>query len=392
MHVAITPIVLSVAISCIVSCKQAKPGATGEATQQVESFGRLPDGREAKLYTISNGKGMVAKVSDFGATLVSLQVPDRHGKAADVTHGYDSVAGYAGTKNPYFGASVGRFGNRIAHGKFSLDGREYTLARNNSPGGIPCHLHGGEIGFNKRLWKVIDRESTHKIVFRYVSADGDEGYPGELTATVSYTLTADDELVWEATATTTAPTVVNLVHHSYWNLSGDPTSTINDHELRIFADRYLPTDAGLIPTGELAPVAGTPMDFTSANAIGARVGERFEALELGGGYDHCWVLAEPDPDGLAAAAWLHDPKSGRVMEISTNQPAIQFYGGNFLSTADFEEDFESGKDGVAYPHRSALCLETENFPDAPNKADFPSAVLKPGDVYRHVMVHKFTAE
>lgn len=391
MRHAIKPIALSMTILSIVSCKQAEPEASHGGAQAPESFGNLPDGREAKLYTISNGKGMVAKVSDFGATLVSLQVPDRDGKVADVTHGYDSVAGYAGAKNPYFGASVGRFGNRIAHGKFSLDGKEYTLATNNSPGNIPCHLHGGETGFNKRLWKLAGEAAADSISFTYESPDGEEGYPGTLTAVITYKVTEGNELIWEASATTTAPTVINLVHHTYWNLSGDPGSSINDHELRIFADRYLPTDAGLIPTGELAPVSGTPMDFTAATTIGARVGEKFGALALGGGYDHCWVLSEPKPDGLAAAAWLHDPKSGRILEISTNQPAIQFYGGNFLDPADFEGDNQPGKGGAKYPHRSALCLETENFPDAPNQPGFPSPVLKPGETYRHVMVHRFSA-
>ncbi len=388
----IRPITLSVAIVSMISCKPTKTNTDEGGAPPAESFGELPDGGQAQLYTLSNGKGMVAKISDFGATLVSLEVPDKDGESADVTHGYDSVAGYAGAKNPYFGASVGRYGNRIADGKFSLEGKEYTLATNNSPGDIPCHLHGGEAGFNKRLWKVVEQGGSDSITLEYVSADGEEGYPGTLTATVTYTLTEKNELIWEASATTTAPTVLNLVHHTYWNLSGDPASTINEHELTLFADRYLPTDAGLIPTGVLAPVAGTPMDFTSPHTIGARVGETFEALKLGGGYDHCWVLAEPKPDGLALAARLRDPKSGRVMEISTNQPAVQFYGGNFLSPADFQGDFEAGKDGAAYPHRSALCLETENFPDAPNQSDFPSSVLKPGETYRHVMVHSFSAE
>lgn len=371
------------------SCNPSENKDAGTASLPVESFGTLPDGRETHLYTLTNSNGMVAKVSDFGATLVSLEVLDENGDLADVTHGYDSVDGYNSGKNPYFGASVGRFGNRIAHGKFSLDGEQYTLATNNAPGGIPCHLHGGETGFNKRLWTVTREESPDKIVLHYVSPAGEEGYPGELTATVSYALTEQNELIWEATATTTAPTVVNLVHHSYWNLSGDPTSTINDHELTLFADRYLPTDAGLIPTGELAPVAGTPMDFTTPHAIGERVEADLQALEFGGGYDHCWVLTDPEPDGLALAARLRDPESGRVMEISTNQPAIQFYGGNFLDAADFQSPSEPGKNGVAYPHRSALCLETENFPDAPNQPEFPSAVLRPGEAYRHVMVHKF---
>ena len=380
---------ISLAIITMASCESTET-ETGRIPP-AEPFGKLPDGRAASLYTLSNGKGTVAKVTDFGATLVSLEVPDRDGKSADITHGFDSVVGYASEKNPYFGASVGRFGNRIAGGEFHLDGTQYRLATNNSPNGVPCHLHGGETGFNKRFWKKVGEAAPDKITFEYLSPDGEEGYPGTLTARVTYTLTADDKLIWEATATTTAPTVVNLVHHTYWNLSGDPTSTINDHELTLFADRYLPTDQGLIPTGELAPVAETPMDFTSPHKIGARIGSPFRALELAGGYDHCWVLTDPRPGGLAPAARLQDPKSGRIMEISTNQPAIQFYAGNFLDADDFRGGREPGKGGAAYPHRSALCLETENFPDAPNQSNFPSSVLKPGETYRHVMIHKFTA-
>jgi aldose 1-epimerase len=388
----VKPTALSVAILTMISCNPTKTDTGESGALPAESFGKLPDGGGAHVYTLTNGKGMIAKVSDFGAALVSLEVPDKDGKVADVTHGYDSVAGYSGAKNPYFGASVGRFGNRIAHGKFSIEGKEYTLAANNSPGDIPCHLHGGVIGFNRRMWKVIDQAAPGSITFQHVSPDGEEGYPGTLTANLTYRLTEENELIWEVTATTTAPTILNLVHHTYWNLSGDPTSSINDHELTLFADRYLPTDAGLIPTGEMAPVAGTPMDFTSPHVIGERVGEDFEALKLGGGYDHCWVLTAPKPNGLALAARLKDPKSGRVMEISTNQPAVQFYGGNFLKPEEFQGEFEAGKGGVEYPHRSALCLETENFPDAPNKPDFPDSVLEPGKTYRHVMVHKFTAE
>jgi len=381
-------LLLAGAVALVAACKSPDSESstpTPTTDLPVEDFGKLSDGRETKLYTLTNKNGMTAKVSDFGATLVSLTVPDKEGNLADVTHGFDSVEGYLSEANQYFGASVGRFGNRIAHGKFSLDGQDYTLATNNEPGGIPCHLHGGDIGFNKRLWTLKDSSTPGSITLEYISPVGEEGYPGTLTATVTYTLTDDNELKWEASATTDAPTVLNLVHHSYWNLSGDPTTTINDHVLTLFADKYLPTDAGLIPTGELAPVAGTPMDFTEPRAIGERVEADFEALKLGGGYDHCWVLSNPDPGGLARAAHLKDPESGRVMEILTNQPAIQFYGGNFLKG-------DAGKGGVAYEFRSALCLETENFPDAPNHESFPSAVLRPGETYRHVMVHKFSAE
>jgi aldose 1-epimerase len=351
----------------------------------VKNFGTLPDGRETKLYTLTNNHGMSAEVSDFGATLVSLTAPNRYGKLADITLGFDSIDGYASAENPYFGATAGRCGNRIACGRFTLDGKSYQLATNNDPGGIPCHLHGGKVGFNQRLWTVT-KSSESSITLEYISRDGEEGYPGRLSATVTYTLTDDNELIWEAIATTDAPTLVNLVHHTYWNLSGEPGSSINDHVLQLHADRYLPTNAGLIPTGELTPVAGTPMDFTQPTAIGERVQADFEALKLGGGYDHCWVLTEPKAAGLAHVATVRDPKSGRVMELFSNQPAVQFYGGNFL------DDTLAGKDGAVYKKRTGLCLETENFPDAPNQPDFPSAVLRPGEIYRHRMVHRFSTE
>lgn len=351
----------------------------------MKDFGTLPDGRETKLYTLANQNGMIAGISDFGATLVSVSVPDRNGGFADITLGFDSVEGYAGEGNPYFGATVGRFGNRIAHGRFSLDGKDYQLATNNDPGGHPCHLHGGEVGFNKRLWTVT-QSSDLSITLEYVSAAGEEGYPGSLTTTVTYTLNDDNELIWEATATTDAPTVINLVHHTYWNLSGEPSRSINDHILQLHADHYLPTNAGQIPTGELAPVAATPMDFTQPTAIGERIDADFEALKLGNGYDHCWVLSEPNGAALAPVATVRNAKSGRVMELFSNQPGVQFYGGNFL------DGTLTGKNGVVYAKRTGLCLETENFPDAPNQPAFPSAVLRPGETYRHKMVHLFSAK
>ena len=343
-----------------------------------EVFGTMPDGREVAIFTLTNANGLRARITEYGAILVSLEVPDRDGKLADVTHGYDTLEGWL-TNTSYFGATVGRFANRIAHGKFTLDGREYQLATNNDPGGIPCHLHGGGVGFDKVLWSGTATENGVELT--YLSPDGEEGYPGDLTVKVVYELNDDNELLWKASATTDAPTIINLAHHSYWNLSGNPESSINDHILTLEADHYLPTNAGLIPTGEIAPVAGTPMDFTRPAEIGARVDAEFEALDFGGGYDHAWVLREGD--GVRLAARLSDPKSGRVMEILTDQPAIQFYGGNFL------DGTVAGKGGVRYPHRSALCLETENFPDAPNHPDFPSAVLRPGETYTHTMIHRF---
>ena len=377
------PLMTLMAAACLAGAGQI--GTTFADNIAVETFGKIPDGREAKLFTLTNKNGLRAKISDLGATLVAMEIPDKAGKVADVTHGFDSAEGYLSEGNPYFGATVGRFGNRIANGVFTLEGKEYTLATNNEPGGIPCHLHGGKVGFNKKMWTAAPDEKANAITFTYVSEDGEEGYPGTLTTKVTYTLTEENELKWEVSATTDAPTVLNIVHHSYWNLSGDPTTTINDHVLTLHADKYLPTNAGLIPTGKQAPVANTPMDFTKPTAIGDRVEADFEALKLGGGYDHAWVL-NPSKPPLRLAARLKDPKSGRVLEISTDKPAIQFYGGNFL------DGKVAGKKGVKYAHRTACCLETENFPDAPNHPEFPSAVLKPGETYKHVMIHKFLAE
>ncbi|HQW28219.1 MAG TPA: aldose epimerase family protein, partial [Verrucomicrobiales bacterium] len=321
-------------------------------------YGKMPDGREVKLYTLTNTSGMEAKVTEYGAILVSLKVPDKAGKVADVTHGYDTLEGWLGNSS-YFGATVGRFGNRIANGKFTLDGKSYSLVTNNDPGGMPCSLHGGTEGFSKKLWKgeAVYTKGGDGVKLTYVSADGEEGYPGVLTVTVTYTLTNANDLVWEAEATTTAPTVINIVHHSYWNLSGDPATSINDHELTLFADQYLATNAGMIPTGEKAAVAGTPMDFTKATVIGERIAADYEALKFGGGYDHAWVLNGTAERALVKAARVRDPKTGRVMSLSTNQPAVQFYGGNFL------DGTTTGKGGVKYQHRTALCLETENYPD-----------------------------
>lgn len=347
-----------------------------------ESFGHLPDGRDVAIFTLTNANGLKAKVTEYGAILVSLEVPDKNGKLADVTHGYDTLEGWLGNTS-YLGASVGRFGNRIRDAKFSLDGKEYVLAKNNEPGGIPCHLHGGLKGFDKVLWsgKAVGKNS---VEFTYRSPAGEESYPGNMDVKITYTLTDSNELRWEATATTDAPTIANIVHHSYWNLSGDPTRTINDHQLQIPAKNYLPTNAGLIPTGEIAPVAGTPMDFTTSTRIGDRVDADFEAIKFGGGYDHCWVLDKGKD--LQLSARLKDPSSGRVMEIFSNQPGIQFYGGNFL------DGTITGKKGVKYGRRTALCLETEGYPDSPNQTSFPSPVLRPGATYHHVMIHKFSAE
>lgn len=347
-----------------------------------ESFGTFPDGRDVRIFTLTNRRGLKARVTNYGAILVSMETPDRAGKFADLTHGFDTLEGWL-NNGPYFGATVGRFANRIAHGKFTLDGKDYVLVTNNDPGGIPCHLHGGTVGFDKMLWtgRILGETS---VEFRHLSKDGEEGYPGNLDVTVIYTLNDDNELIWEALATTDAATLVNLVHHTYWNLSGDPRSTILDHELQIHADHFLPTNSGLIPTGEIAPVAGTPMDFTQSQVIGARIDEDFEPLKTASGYDHCWVLRHGE--GVRPAVRIKDSKSGRVMEILTNQPGIQCYDAYYL------DGVTPGKNGVPYASRTAIALETENFPDAPNQPGFPSCVLRPGNTYLHTLVHRFSLE
>ncbi|MEX2581353.1 MAG: aldose epimerase family protein [Verrucomicrobiales bacterium] len=383
MRFSLSPVTLICmsALSTFSLADRPQPGLSESA------YGKMPDGREVKLFTLTNKSGMTAQVTEYGAILASISVPDKDGNFADVVHGYDTLEGWL-VNTSYFGATVGRFGNRLAHGRFTLDGNTCQLATNNEPGGIPCHLHGGVRGFDKVLWEGegFEHDGERGVKLTYVSADSEEGYPGELTVEVRYALTDDDELVWEAKATTDAPTILNVVHHSYWNLSGNPATSINDHELTLHAEDYLPTDAGLIPTGKPAPVKGTPMDFTEATPIGERVEADFKALALAGGYDHAWVLWKTGDDGLRKAARLRDPETGRVMEISTNQPAIQFYGGNFLDGS------VAGKGGVVYGLRTALCLETENYPDAPNNPDAPSAVLRPGEIYHHRMLHRFSAE
>lgn len=368
----------SLALSSCLSTFDQKTSNRAEQTK-VTSYGKLKNGRDVSMFTFANKHGMVAKVTEYGATLVSLEVPDKEGNVKDVTHGYDDLAGWL-TNSSYFGVTVGRYGNRIADGKFSIDGKAYTLATNNDAN----HLHGGVVGFDKVLWK--GRPIMNGVELTYTSKDGEEGYPGNLEVTVTYTLTDRNELQWTARATTDQATPVNIVQHAYWNLSGDPTTSINNHELTLIADHFLPTDAGLIPTGKLMPVAGTPFDFTQAKLIGKSIDEPSEPLRLGKGYDHCWVLRAGNKD-LNLAARLHDPNTGRTMELHTDQPGIQFYGGNFL------DGTTTGKGGVRYAFRTACCLETQLFPDSPNKRNlpaFPDCILKPGETYSHTMVSRFS--
>jgi len=345
----------------------------------VESFGKLPSGEEVRLFTLTNKNGMEARIMNYGGAIVSLKTPDRNGQLADVVLGFDSLDGYL-KGSPYFGALVGRYGNRIAGGKFVLNGETYTLPVNNGPNS----LHGGLKGFDKVLWSAEQGEGQ-SLVLKYVSADGEEGYPGELSATVTYTLTDDNELKIDYEAATTKPTVVNLTNHSYFNLKDGGASTILDHELTLMADRTTPVDEGLIPTGELRPVEGTPFDFRTSTPIGARIDAGDEQIKFGGGYDHNFVLNRSG-EGLAPAARVYEPTTGRVMEVSTTEPAVQFYTGNFL------DGTLTGKGGVTYARRSALCLETQHYPDSPNKPDFPSTTLNPGETYRSTTVYKFSAQ
>lgn len=348
---------------------------SAEAKVSVEKspFGKLPDGRLVEQYTLANGRGLTAKVITYGAILRSLTVPDRAGTPGEVTLGFDSLDRYL-TASPYFGATCGRVANRIAKGRFTIDGVEYRLATNNGPN----HLHGGLKGFDKTLWTAEPLSDGVKL--SHVSPDGDEGYPGKLSVTVVYRLTDDDELAIDYTATTDKATPINLTNHTYWNLADGGKSDVLGHLLMLNADRYVPVDAGLIPTGDLKSVLGTPMDFTKPAPIGARI-KQVPAEPPG--YDHCYVLNQPAPGKLTLAARIGEPKSGRVMEIHTTEPAIQLYTGNFL-----DGTIESR--GAAYRQHHAFCLEAEHYPDAINQPQFPTTLLKPGETYRQTTIHKFS--
>jgi aldose 1-epimerase len=342
-----------------------------------ESFGKTTDGQEVDLYTLTNTNGLKARITSYGAILVSLEVPDRDGKPADITLGFDTLEGYI-KEHPYFGATVGRYANRIGGAKFKLNNVEYKLAANNGPN----HLHGGIRGFDKVVWKVEETKANNDeatVKFSYLSKDGEEGYPGNLTCTVTYTLTKDDELKINYEAGTDKPTVINLTNHSYWNLAGQGSGNILGHELMLNADKYTPVDEGLIPTGEIKSVKDSPMDFTKPMTIGSRIGQ------VEGGYDHNYVL-NSGGGTLALCARVYEPTSGRIMEIHTIEPGVQFYTGNFLDGSI------TGKAGRVYKKHYGFCLETQHFPDSPNKQDFPSVVLKPGDKYTTLTVHKFYAK
>jgi aldose 1-epimerase len=345
-----------------------------------QAYGKMPNGAAVELYTLTNAKGMQAGIITYGGTVVSLTAPDRNGKYADIVLGMDDLAGYM-KATAFFGALIGRYGNRIGHAQFTLEGKVYKLPANDGPN----TLHGGPAGFDKHVWSAVPGSSAdgETLELTYVSKDGEEGFPGTLTSKVVYTLTAKNELKIDYSATTDKPTVVNLTNHSYFNLAGQGEGDILAHEVMIDAARFTPVDATLIPTGELRPVAGTPFDFTKPTAVGARIEAADEQIKFGMGYDHNWVLNK-GAGGLTKAAEVHEPKSGRVMEVWTTEPALQFYTGNFL------DGTLHGK-GKTYVRRGALCMETQHYPDSPNQPSFPSTELKPGATYRTTTVYRFSA-
>lgn len=340
-------------------------------------WGKLSDGTPLALYVLRNHQGMEVKISNYGGIITHWTAADRNGKQEDIVLGYDSVDGYL-QETPYFGAIIGRYGNRIAKGKFKLNGKAYKLAVNNTGN----HLHGGLKGFDKVVWQAEPIDSAQSLRLTYLSKDGEEGYPGNLTVTVVYQLTDDNALHIRYEARTDQATVVNLTQHTYFNLTGGKGDILS-HEVMLNADRFLPVDKTLIPTGELRPVKGTVFDFSQPTTVGARINAKDQQIKFGGGYDHAWVLNRPTASGLQQAATVYEPTSGRTLEVMTTEPAIQFYSGNFL------DGTITGKNGVVYQQRYGLCLETEHYPDSPNKPAFPTTVLEPGQVYKTETVYKF---
>jgi len=371
--------VLVVAASAACARPSSEPMSSNSGRLLRRAFGAAPDGTPIELITLTNANGMEVRAMTYGGIILSIKVPDRTGKIADVVLGHDDAAGYFDNAS-YFGAIVGRYGNRIARGRFTLDGTTYTLATNNGVN----HLHGGQKGWDKAVWRAatFDDHRGVGVTLAHSSPDGDEGYPGRVDATVTYTLTDANELRLDYGATTDKPTPINLTQHTYFNLATAGAGTVLNHQLRINADRFTPVDEGLIPTGELASVEGTPFDFRKATAIGERIDRKDTQLERGRGYDHNFVLNRP-AEGLASAALVVEPTTGRTLEVLTTEPGVQFYSGNFLDGTIV------GKGGVRYPRRGGFCLETQHFPDSPNHPDFPSTVIRPGETYKTSTVFRF---
>ena len=370
-------------LSVLAACSAPSPA---EVQVTRSDFGVTPAGDSVDVFTLTNARGMEMRVTNFGGIILSLQVPGRDGTFEDVVLGFDSLDGYTSdayqVANPYFGAIIGRYGNRIAGGQFTLDDETYTLAANNGPN----HLHGGNRGFDEVVWNAEPFQTADSVglVLTYTSPDGEEGYPGQLDTRVTYTLTNDDEVAFDYHATTTEATPVNLTQHSYFNLDGEGNDTILDHELTINADAFTPVDSTLIPTGDVRSVDGTPFDFRQPTSMGKRIGADNRQLGIAGGYDHNFVLRRPDSDSLRLAATVYEPDSGRFMEVLTTEPGIQFYSGNFL------DESLTGKQGAAYERNAGFALETQHFPNSPNEPDFPSTILRPTERYSSRTVYRFS--
>jgi len=345
-------------------------------------FGRMPDGRAVEVFDLDNGDELRARILTYGGIVQTLEFPDRNGEITDVVLGAATLRDYL-DGHPYFGAIVGRYANRIARGRFQLEGHEYVLATNDGAN----HLHGGVRGFDKAVWRAqpVREKDAVGVHLAHTSPDGDEGYPGALEATVVYRLTRANELRIDYAATTTRPTPVNLTHHSYFNLAGHDQGDILGHELEIRAELFTPVAAGGIPTGELQKLGGTPFDFRTAKTLGRDIGAENEQLRLAGGYDHNFVLDRERPGALVPAARLREPRTGRTLDVLTTEPGLQLYSGNFLDGTD------RGKEGARYPYRGGVCLEAQHFPDAPNHANFPSTILRPGETYRQTTIYRFGA-
>jgi aldose 1-epimerase len=373
MKKVLWPIFLVLTAACVV----VPNGLSGEGGMHMEAFGKAGD-RSVDQIVMTNSNGIEVRAITYGGIITSIKTPDRNGVSGDIVLGFDSLEGYLGD-HPYFGAIIGRYGNRIAKGRFTIDGHEYMLATNNGPN----HLHGGIKGFDKQVWNAELRPPTagqSAVTFRYTSADGEEGYPGKLLVEVTYTLNDRNELIVDYLATTDKATHVNLTQHSYFNLAGE--GDVLGHELTIDADRYTPVDATLIPTGELATVEGTPFDFRKPTAIGARLDQPHPQLKTGGGYDHNWVL-NGTAGGVRRAARVVEPTTGRTLEVATTEPGMQLYTGNFL------DGKLTGKNGRTYGRRSGFCLETQHFPDTPNQPGFPTTLIKPDQKYSSRTVFTF---
>jgi len=370
-------------LGCLAAFTALPSRTQSNADIQKEAFGKTADGREVYLYTLKSPSGMTVKITNYGGTLTQVLVPDRNKKMGDVVLGFESVDGYTSkTNTAYFGALIGRYGNRLAGGRFTLNGKAYQIPKNDN--GVNS-LHGGNIGFNKRIWEVTPSGTAARpaLDLHYTSPDGEEGFPGTMQVHVRYSLGDNNDLHLDYRATTDKPTVLNLTNHSYWNLEGPGSATVLKHKVTLMADQYTPINENLIPTGEIVTVAGTPFDFRKATEVGTRINDKNQQLEYGKGYDHNFVINRSGNNGLVLTAKVEEPTSGRVMEVLTTQPGVQFYSGNFL-------DGKNAGIGGAYRYRSALCLETQHFPDSPNHANFPSTVLKPGQEFHSTTVYRFS--